>query len=114
MAIKPNVIKADDDGSKQHNNSSRPLSTRGSVSEGIVASTSMDKTVIVEREYVVFIPKYERYMKRRSRVPAHVPQDLELEVGDQVKIAETRPISKTKSHIVVEVIKRDSDKGESA
>ena len=53
-------------------------------------------------------------MKRRSRVPAHVPQDLELEVGDQVKIAETRPISKTKSHIVVEVIKRDSDKGEGA
>ena len=46
-------------------------------------------------------------MKRRSRVPAHVPQGIELEIGDQVKIAETRPISKTKSHVVVEITHGD-------
>ncbi|MFL2521415.1 MAG: 30S ribosomal protein S17 [Halobacteriales archaeon] len=112
MALKSNVIKTDGGSSKQNTNSPKPISVRGSVLEGIVASTSMDKTVIVEREYVVFIPKYERYMKRRSRVPAHVPQGIELEVGDQVKIAETRPISKTKSHVVVEITKRISDKGD--
>jgi len=66
-------------------------------------STDMEKTVIVEREYDVFVPKYDRYMKRRSRIPAHVPGVLEpLEVGDEVTIAETRPLSKTKSHVVVE------------
>ena len=112
MALKSNVIKTDGGSSKPNTNSPKPLSVRGSVLEGIVASTSMDKTVIVEREYVVFIPKYERYMKRRSRVPAHVPQGIELEIGDQVKIAETRPISKTKSHVVVEITKRVSDKGD--
>ncbi len=64
----------------------------------------MDKTVVVEREYDVAVPKYDRSMKRRSRIPAHVPGVLEpLSVGDTVKIAETRPLSKTKSHVVVEI-----------
>jgi small subunit ribosomal protein S17 len=79
------------------------LSVRGQVLEGEVASTDMDKTVVVEREYDVFVPKYDRYMKRRSRVPAHQPECLDVEVGDTVSIAETRPLSKTKSHVVVEV-----------
>ncbi|MEF8779550.1 MAG: 30S ribosomal protein S17 [Haloferacaceae archaeon] len=81
------------------------LSVRGQTREGTVVSTDMEKTVIVEREYDVFVPKYDRYMKRRSRIPAHVPGVLEpLEVGDEVRIAETRPLSKTKSHVVVQVL----------
>jgi small subunit ribosomal protein S17 len=49
-------------------------------------------------------------MKRRSRIPAHVPEVLEpLSVGDDVKIAETRPLSKTKHHVVVSV--PDGDEG---
>jgi len=79
------------------------LSVRGQVLEGEVASTDMEKTVVVEREYDVFVPKYDRYMKRRSRVPAHAPECFDIEVGDTVSIAETRPLSKTKSHVVVEV-----------
>ncbi len=78
------------------------LSVRGQTLEGIVASTDMDKTVIVEREYDVRVPKYDRYMKRRSRVPAHASPCMDLEEGDTVRIAETRPLSKTKSHVVVE------------
>lgn len=83
------------------------LSVRGQTLEGNVASTSMDKTVVVEREYDVRVPKYDRYMKRRSRVPAHAPPCLDLEVGDTVRIAETRPLSKTKSHVVVERVEDD-------
>ena len=80
------------------------LPVRGQILEGLVVSTDMDKTVVVEREYDVTVPKYDRQMKRRSRIPAHVPGVLEpLSVGDTVKIAETRPLSKTKSHVVVEV-----------
>ena len=81
------------------------LSVRGQVIEGTVASTDMDRTVVVEREYDVHVPKYDRYMKRRSRIPAHVPGVLEpIAVGDRVRIAECRPLSKTKSHVVVEVV----------
>jgi small subunit ribosomal protein S17 len=105
MELKQNNNKSNQVDKTKPTTSSDPLSVRGGVIEGIVASTSMEKTVIVEREYVIFIPKYERYMKRRSRVPAHVPSGFDLNVGDHVKIAETRPISKTKSHVVVEVIK---------
>jgi len=54
----------------------------------------------------VFVPKYDRYMKRRSRVPAHVSPCVEVAVGDSVRIAETRPLSKTKAHVVVEVTER--------
>ncbi|MFA9517508.1 30S ribosomal protein S17 [Halopenitus sp. H-Gu1] len=85
------------------------LSVRGQTREGTVVSTDMEKTVIVEREYDVFVPKYDRYMKRRSRIPAHVPGVLDpLSVGDEVTIAETRPLSKTKSHVVVEVMDGDA------
>jgi small subunit ribosomal protein S17 len=77
------------------------LSVRGQVLEGEVASTDMEKTVVVEREYDVHVPKYDRFMKRRSRIPAHAPECLELSEGDTVSIAETRPLSKTKSHVVV-------------
>jgi small subunit ribosomal protein S17 len=79
------------------------LSVRGQTLDGEVASTDMDKTVVVEREYDVTVPKYDRLMKRRSRVPAHAPPCVDLEVGDTVTIAETRPLSKTKSHVVVSV-----------
>jgi small subunit ribosomal protein S17 len=79
------------------------LPVRGQVLEGEVVSTDMEKTVVVEREYDVQVPKYDRLMKRRSRIPAHVPEALRpISEGETVRIAETRPLSKTKSHVVVE------------
>ncbi len=77
------------------------LPVRGQTLEGTIASTEMDRTVVVEREYEVHVPKYDRYMKRRSRIPAHHPPCLDLAEGDQVRIATTRPLSKTKHHVVV-------------
>jgi small subunit ribosomal protein S17 len=85
------------------------LSVRGGVIEGQVASTDMDKTVVVEREYDVTVPKYDRLMKRRSRVSAHHPPCLDVEVGDTVRIAETRPLSKTKSHVVIDIADEEGD-----
>jgi len=82
------------------------LSVRGGTLVGEVASTDMEKTVVVEREYDVFVPKYDRYMKRRSRVPAHASPCMDVTVGDTVRIGETRPLSKTKSHVVVEITER--------
>lgn len=78
------------------------LPVHGQVIEGTVASTSMDKTIVVEREYDVRVPKYDRYMKRRSRISAHHPPCVAVSVGDRVRIAQTRPLSKTKHHVVVE------------
>lgn len=110
MAIGLNVTEPEDTCADENCPFHGSLSVRGQVLEGEVASTDMDKTIVVEREYDVFVPKYDRYMKRRSRVPAHAPECFDIDVGDTVSIAETRPLSKTKSHVVVEV----TDGGEDA
>jgi small subunit ribosomal protein S17 len=80
----------------------RPLSTRGRTFTGIVISTKMSKTATIEWERRHFIPKYERYEKKRTRIHAHVPEGLKVELGDVVKVMETRPISKTKTTLVIE------------
>jgi small subunit ribosomal protein S17 len=90
------------------------LSVRGGTVDGMVASTDMDRSVVVEREYDVTVPKYDRQMKRRSRTPAHAPDCLDLSVGDTVRIAETRPLSKTKSHVVVAKLDTTRDLGASS
>ena len=90
------------------------LSVRGGTLDGMVASTDMDRSVVVEREYDVTVPKYDRQMKRRSRTPAHAPECLDLTVGDAVRIAETRPLSKTKAHVVVGKLDTTRDLGASS
>lgn len=82
------------------------LAVRGQILEGIVVSDKMDKTVVIRRDYVKYIPKFERYERRKSKIKAHNPPCISAKVGDLVKIAECRPISKTKSFVVIEVIKR--------
>ena len=78
------------------------LPVRGKILEGKVISDKMGKTVIVERNYLHFVPKYERYERRRSRIAVHNPDCMGIKKGDKVKIAECRPLSKTKHFVVIE------------
>lgn len=78
------------------------LPIRGRVLEGVVVSAKMDKTVIVERDYLSYISKFMRYERRRSRIPSHNPPCIDAKEGDRVIIAESRPVSKTVSFVVVE------------
>lgn len=73
---------------------------------GVVISDKANKTVTVEWERRRLITKYERYEKRYSRVYAHNPITINARMGDTVRIKETRPLSKTKNFVVVEVVKR--------
>ena len=79
------------------------LPVRGQILEGIVISDKAERTITVERSFYKFIRKYERYEKRKSRILAHKPDCIQLVVGDVVKIAECKPLSKTKHFVVVEV-----------
>jgi small subunit ribosomal protein S17 len=74
------------------------------VFEGTVVSAKMDKTVIVERDYLSYISKFKRYERRRSRIPSHKPPCIDVKEGDRVTIAESRPISKTVVFVVVEKV----------
>lgn len=86
------------------------LKVRGKILEGVVVSAKAPKTVIVKRDYLHYIPKYERYERRRSRIAAYNPECLNAKEGDVVKIAECRPLSKTKAFVVIEVVKRGESK----
>ncbi len=82
------------------------LKTRGAELEGLVVSDKAKKTVIIEREYTKFVYKYERSLRKRSRIPAHNPECIGAKTGDRVKIAESRKISKTKSFVVTGILKK--------
>ncbi|UCB61539.1 MAG: 30S ribosomal protein S17 [Candidatus Bathyarchaeota archaeon] len=79
------------------------LSVRGRSLDGLVVSAEMDKTAIIRRDYLHYVPKYKRYERRKSHIPAHNPPCLNAKEGEQVKIAECRPISKTVAFVVVAI-----------
>jgi small subunit ribosomal protein S17 len=78
------------------------LPVRGSVIVGTVVSAGMQGTVVVEKQHSRLVTKYERIEKRTRRYPAHVPSNIDVREGDEVSIAECRPISKTVNFVVVE------------
>ena len=68
---------------------------------GVVVSDGMDKSAVIRRERAVFVPKYERYLKRTSRMSVHSPPCIEAGVGDEVTVMECRPLSKTIAFTIV-------------
>ena len=70
------------------------------VKKGRVISNKMDKTVVVQVERTLRHPRYDKVIKRREKLYAH--NDLKpLEIGDEVTVVETRPLSKLKRWRVV-------------
>ncbi len=71
------------------------VSIRGRILTGTVVSTKMHRTLIIRREYLHYIPKYNRYEKRHKNLAAHVSPAFRVEEGDQVTVGQCRPLSKT-------------------
>lgn len=78
---------------------------RRKVITGVVVSDKMDKTVVVKVETFVPHPLYGRRIKRSKRFKAHDEQNV-CQIGDTVRLMETRPLSKDKRWRVVQVLKR--------
>ncbi len=68
--------------------------------QGVVVSDKMDKSVVVKVERRVMHPVYKKYIKRSAKYTAHDENNL-CKVGDVVQIIESRPLSKTKTWVVV-------------
>jgi len=83
------------------------LKVRGRSFVGVVSSTKMQKTITVEWPRLSYLKKYERYEKKKTKITAHVPGCMKVNRGDKVRIHETRPLSKTKNFVVVEVLGQD-------
>jgi small subunit ribosomal protein S17 len=72
---------------------------------GIVVSDKMTKSILVEVERKVKHPKYGKFVKRSSRFMAHDEKN-ECQMGDKVRIMETRPLSKNKCWRLVDIIEK--------
>jgi small subunit ribosomal protein S17 len=73
--------------------------------EGVVVSNKMTKSIVVEVGRKLKHPKYGKFLKKTSRFMAHDEKD-ECQIGDTVKIMETRPLSKNKCWRLVEIIEK--------
>ena len=72
---------------------------------GKVVSNKMDKTIVVAIEDNVKHPLYKKIVKRTYKLKAH-DENNECNIGDRVKVMETRPLSKDKRWRLVEIIEK--------
>ena len=80
------------------------VKVRGATFIGKVISAKPTRTVTVERTLIEYVPKFERYKKKRSRIHAHNPDFVNAKDCYTVLIGETRKLSKTKSFVVLKVL----------
>ena len=78
---------------------------RRKVREGVVVSNKMDKTAVIAVIERVRHPKYGKFMMRTKKLYAH-DETNDVNIGDKVRVMETRPTSKNKRWRVTEVLER--------
>ncbi|KAJ4962417.1 hypothetical protein NE237_022356 [Protea cynaroides] len=79
------------------------VSIRGRIIAGNCHSAKMVRTIIVRRNYLHYVKKYQRYEKRHSNIPAHISPCFRVKEGDHVIVGQCRPLSKTVRFNVLKV-----------
>ena len=72
---------------------------------GVVVSNKMDKSIVIKVERKVKHPLYGKFVKKSTKFMAHDEKN-ECNIGDTVRIMETRPLSKNKCWRVVEIVEK--------
>lgn len=87
------------------------LKVRGRTFEGRVTK-KFPKRVVIEFERMIFVRKYERYMRGKTKIHAHLPNCMEnqIHLGDLIKVQECRPLSKIIHFEVIGKIKGKEEK----
>lgn len=85
------------------------MKLHGKMFRGIVVSKDTHRTVKVTWSNKHFVKKYERFIVKRTKIAAHNPEVINAQVGDEVVIAECRPLSKTKKFIVIQNLGHSKD-----
>ncbi len=75
------------------------------VREGIVTSNKMEKSIVVNVERRLKHPMYGKFLRRTTKLMAHDEKN-ECNIGDRVKVMETRPLSKNKCWRLVEILEK--------
>ena len=114
MANTKKTSKKEQKGNKELvGTSNTKISTRGRVFTGIVTKKFPNR-VVIEFERTLFIQKFERFYKKKTRIHARLPSNIDVSVGDQIKVRECRPLSKIIHAIVIEKVKSANEAGEKA
>ena len=87
------------------------VSIRGRLLRGIVHSTKMKRTLVIRRNYLHYVNKYQRYMKRHKNFAVHCSPAFDPHVGDEVVAGQCRPLSKTVRYNVLSVKVRSGSSG---
>lgn len=88
------------------------LRIRGRIFEGKVIK-KFPKRIVIEFERMIYVRKYERYAKSRTKIHARLPTCMEQEInlGDLVQVGECRPLSKITHFVVIKKIKSREEMG---
>ena len=87
------------------------LKARGRIFEGRVTK-KFHKRVAIEFERMIYVRKYERYAKSKTKIHAHLPTCMDnlIHIGDLIRVQECRPLSKIIHFTVIEKIKDRTEK----
>jgi ribosomal protein uS17 len=102
---RPKVVRERPAERKPLTRTPKPESERGRRQErrGVVVSSAMEKTIIVKVDTIKAHPRYKKVVRHSAKFHAHDEQNT-ANVGDVVRIVETRPLSKTKNWRLVEIV----------
>ena len=90
------------------------VSIRGRILTGTVRTTKMKRTIIIRRDYLHYVRKYQRYEKRHKNIPVHLSPCFRVKEGDKVVVGQCRPLSKTVRFNCLKVIPMGSKLGAKA
>jgi small subunit ribosomal protein S17 len=92
------------DEKEKASNSPQMYLTRGRTFQGYVIK-KFPRRVVVSQERTVYVHKYERFFKKKSAIHARLPEGMDVQLGDFIKVQECRPLSKIIHAIVIAKIR---------
>ena len=84
------------------------INVKSELFKGKVIKKDINRSATIEWTRPYFVPKFERYEVRRSRMRVHNPGCIDAGIGQNVLVAKTRPLSKNKNHVIIKIIEEET------
>tara|TARA_Y100000310_G_C20214364_1_gene592841 strand:+ start:57 stop:395 length:339 start_codon:yes stop_codon:yes gene_type:complete len=84
------------------------VNVKGETFSGKVSKKDINRSATIEWNRSTYIPKYERYAMKKSKMRVHNPACLDAQVGQDVVVARARPLSKTKHHVIIKIVTEEN------
>jgi len=83
------------------------LAVKKEFAKGVIVKKDINHSATIEWKRPYYVPKYERYEVRKSKMRVHNPACIDAPVGEMVLVARTRPLSKTKNHVILKLLNEE-------